>query len=93
MEVRILMRTPKGEVAPKAPPMHLIPPDQPFASASHLIGAALAGVFDQDMENLPYVQQGMKASANGRLELGHYQESRIRHFHRTLDKYMSGQLP
>jgi nitrite reductase/ring-hydroxylating ferredoxin subunit len=93
MEVRILMRTPKGEVAPKAPPMHLIPPDQPFTSASHLIGGALAGVFDQDMENLPYVQQGMKASANHRLELGHYQESRIRHFHRTLDKYMSGQLP
>lgn len=93
MEVRILMRTPPGEKPPKSAPMHLIPPDQPFASASHLIGAALAGVFDQDMGNLPYVQEGMKASANHRLELGHYQESRIRHFHATLDKYISGQLP
>jgi nitrite reductase/ring-hydroxylating ferredoxin subunit len=93
MEVRILMRTPKGEKPPKSAPMHLIPSDQPFASASHLMGAALAGVFDQDMENLPYVQEGMKASANGRLELGNYQESRIRHFHRTLDKYLSGELP
>ena len=93
MEVRILMRTPKGEKPPKTAPMHLVPPDQPFSEASHLIGAALAGVFDQDMENLPYVQQGMKASANRRLELGHYQESRIRHFHRTLDKFMEGTLP
>jgi hypothetical protein len=87
------MRIPKGETPPKTAPTFLIPDDQPFAAASHLIGAALAGVFDQDMENLPFVQQGMKASANGRLELGHYQESRVRHFHRTLDKFIDGVLP
>jgi phenylpropionate dioxygenase-like ring-hydroxylating dioxygenase large terminal subunit len=93
MEVRILMRTPVGKSAPKTAPMFLIPPDQPFSAASHLIGTALAGVFDQDMENLPHVQRGMKASHNKQLELGHYQESRIRHFHQTLDKYMDGTLP
>ena len=93
MEVRILMRRREGEPVSKGPEMFLIPDDQPFSAASHLIGAALAGVFDQDMENLPFVQQGMKASANGRLELGHYQESRVRHLHATLDKYMSGALP
>ena len=93
MEVRILMRTPPGEQPPAAAPMHLIPSDQPFASAAHLIGTALAGVFDQDMENLPHVQTGMKASANHRIELGHYQESRIRHFHRTMAKYLAGELP
>ena len=88
MEVRILMRGKPGEPKPKAPPMHLIGEDKPFASASHLIGAGLATVFDQDMANLPYVQEGMKASANRKLELGQYQESRIRHFHETLDKYL-----
>jgi phenylpropionate dioxygenase-like ring-hydroxylating dioxygenase large terminal subunit len=93
MEVRILMRTPRGEKVPKAPEMFLIGDDRPFADAAHLIGAALAGVFDQDMENLPWVQIGMKASANKALELGSYQESRIRHFHRTMDKYISGELP
>lgn len=93
MEVRILMRTPKGEKAPKTEPMFLIPDDEPFSAASHLIGAALAGVFDQDMENLPHVQQGMKSSANGKLELGSYQESRVRHFHATMDKFLSGELP
>jgi len=35
----------------------------------------------------------MKSSPNGVIELGHYQESRIRHFHRTLGKYINGQLP
>lgn len=88
MDIRILMRGKPGEPLPKAAPMHLIGEDEPFASAAHLIGAGLAGVFDQDMENLPYVQEGMKASANKRIELGKYQESRIRHFHQTLDKYL-----
>lgn len=93
MEVRLLMRTPVGEKAPKGPDMHLIPENEPFTSAGHLIGNALAGVFDQDMENLPHVQTGLKASRNKQVELGHYQESRIRHFHRTMDKYLSGELP
>ena len=93
MEVRILMRTPKGEKAPKTAPMFLIPDDQPFTAASHLIGGALANVFDQDMANLPYVQSGMKASANKLMELGHYQDSRVRHLHTTLDKYIDGSLP
>ena len=93
MEVRILMRTPKGEKAPKSAPMFLVPDGEPFAAASHLIGTALAGVFDQDMGNLPHVQEGLKASHNRQIELGHYQESRIRQFAQTMEKYLSGQLP
>ena len=93
MEVRLLMRTPKGEQPPKSAPMFLVPDGEPFAAASHLIGTALAGVFDQDMSNLPHVQTGLKASRNHRVELGHYQESRIRQFAQTMEKYLSGELP
>ncbi len=93
MEVRILKRAKKGETPDRGAEIVLIPDDQPFAYASEQIGEALAGVFDQDMENLPYVQQGMKASKNKRLELGHYQETRIRQFHATMDKYLNGALP
>ncbi|MEM7006844.1 MAG: aromatic ring-hydroxylating dioxygenase subunit alpha [Pseudomonadota bacterium] len=89
MEIRVLTRGKVGEKPPKTPPMHLIPEDEPFVSAAHLLGTGLATVFDQDMANLPYVQEGMKASGNGLLELGNYQESRIRHFHQTLDKYLN----
>ena len=93
MEVRILMRTPVGQETPKSVEMHLIPDDQPFSSAAHLLGQGLADVFDQDMSNLPFVQAGLKASANGVMQLGAYQDSRVRHFHQTLDKYISGELP
>jgi hypothetical protein len=41
------------------------------------------------MANLPYVQEGLKASKTGQVNLGDYQEIRIRHFHRTLDKYLA----
>lgn len=88
MEVRILMRKKAGEPVPD-PEMFLIGDDEPFMAAQHLIGPALAGVFDQDMMNLPYVQEGLKASANGEVQLGNYQEIRIRHFHQTLDKYLA----
>ncbi len=93
MEIRILTRVPVGQARPKGAPMHLIPDDQPFASAAHLIGSGLAKVFDQDMANLPYVQEGLKCSPNDKVELGAYQEIRIRHFHQTLDKYLAGQYP
>jgi phenylpropionate dioxygenase-like ring-hydroxylating dioxygenase large terminal subunit len=87
MEVRILMRVAPGEARPAAPKMNLLTPDQPWVDALEL-GQALASVFDQDMGNLPYVQDGLKASKNGQVQLGDYQEIRIRHFHRTLDKYL-----
>ncbi|QUD90530.1 aromatic ring-hydroxylating oxygenase subunit alpha [Phenylobacterium montanum] len=88
MEVRILTRTPPGQEKPRAPTMHLLGNDEPWTAATEL-GQALAGVFDQDMANLPYVQDGLKVSKNGLVELGDYQEIRVRHFHRTLDRYLA----
>lgn len=87
MEVRILMRLAPGAPRPPAPKMNFLTPDQPWVAAAEL-GTALASVFDQDMGNLPFVQQGLKASKTGEINLGDYQEIRIRHFHRTLDKYL-----
>jgi nitrite reductase/ring-hydroxylating ferredoxin subunit len=87
MEVRILMRVPPGQPVPRAVPMTLIPEDQPWASQKSL--GALGGVFDQDMDNIPYVHEGLKASKSGLVQLGDYQEIRIRHFHQTLDKYLA----
>ncbi len=91
MEVRILARAPNGEEKPRAVPMRMLGPDEPWATVTEW--GMLGAVFDQDMENLPYVQQGLIASPNNAVELGHYQESRIRHFHATLDKYLEGALP
>jgi hypothetical protein len=41
------------------------------------------------MGNLPFVQRGLKASARKRVLLSHYQESRLRHLHRQLDRYLN----
>ncbi|MDM7927911.1 aromatic ring-hydroxylating oxygenase subunit alpha [Blastomonas fulva] len=91
MEVRLLARKPKDGDMPEAAEMRFLGPDQPWATVTEW--GALGEVFDQDMENLPYVQEGLIASANNRVELGRYQEGRIRQFHQTMDKYLAGQLP
>jgi len=49
----------------------------------------LADVFEQDMVNLPLVQEGLKASKTGLVQFGNYQEIRIRQFQQTLDKYLA----
>ena len=91
MEVRILARTKKGEPKKRACKMRFLGEDEPWTTVTDW--GKLGAVFEQDMENLPYVQDGLIASANNRVELGNYQDSRIRHFHATLDKYLTGELP
>ena len=90
MEVRLLMRPPKGQPKPRAVEMLFLGEDEPWSSFTGWGG--LGAVFDQDMANLPYVQDGLHASPNNRVELANYQESRIRQFQQTLDKYLEGRL-
>lgn len=90
MEVRILARVKKGQPVPRGVPMHLLGPDEPWTAAAELGG--LGAVFEQDMGNLPFVQEGLHASKNGKVQLANYQEIRIRQFHETLDKYLSGEM-
>lgn len=87
MEVRILDYVEKGKPRPRAVPMKLLDEDQNWASALGVMGSIL----DQDMGNLPHVQAGMQVSKNKKLHLANYQESRIRHFHQTLDGYLKAE--
>ena len=87
MEVRILMRVPPGQKIPRSVAMHMLSDDETWSSATEL--GVLGNVFDQDMANLPYVQEGLKVSKTNQINLGDYQEIRIRQFHRTLDKYIA----
>jgi hypothetical protein len=45
-------------------------------------------VLDEDQAIMPLVQRGLRASRKGAVSLGVYQESRLRHFRRTLDEYV-----
>ncbi|HKY90715.1 MAG TPA: aromatic ring-hydroxylating dioxygenase subunit alpha [Nevskiaceae bacterium] len=85
-DVRLLGRFPEGAARPPAPPVRRLADDEPFTSAPEL--GALGAVFEQDMRNLPYMMKGLKASKKGAVSLAHYQESRIRAHHATLDRYL-----
>lgn len=84
MEVRILSPVAEGQPMAASVLMRTLEAHESWASALGVLG----GVIDQDMGNLPHVQAGMKLSKTKLLQLGNYQEVRIRHFHQTLDKYL-----
>ena len=88
MEVMLLALAPKNKPTPKPVPYHFLEADEPWTNATEL--GLLGAVFEQDMSNLPFVQQGLKAMHKPGVTLGNYQESRIRHFHQTLDQYIFG---
>ena len=90
MEVRILTRVPPGQSAPKAPPMKFLTTDQKWTEAAEL--GILGDVFEQDMDNLPFVQEGLKATLNDKVQLANYQEIQIRQFQNTVAKYVNGEL-
>ena len=46
-------------------------------------------VVDQDTENLRRIQKGLRTARKPGVTFSNYQESRIRHFHQTLDAYMA----
>lgn len=84
MDVWMLIRRPdNGDARPAAELVELGPDDhfEPYLGA-------MGTIFDQDDENMPKVQDGLKSwpgSADG-CTLGRYQESRIRFLHRILER-------
>lgn len=89
MEIIRLKRVPKGGERPKPCEVHWIADDQPFSSAEEL--GPLGLIFDQDMGNLPFVQEGLKAlGPDGQVQFGRYAEMRLRLLHQTIDKMIAG---
>jgi phenylpropionate dioxygenase-like ring-hydroxylating dioxygenase large terminal subunit len=86
MEVMLLKRHPPDLPRPRPARVHWLRDDEPWSAASEL--PILGPVIDQDMDNMPHVHEGLLASQSGLVHLGKYQEVRIRHFHRTLEKYL-----
>jgi hypothetical protein len=67
--------------------VHELGLDEPWSQAAEL--GALSTIFEQDMGNLPYVQEGLHASATGLVHFGRYSEMRIRQLHRLLDRFIA----
>lgn len=73
---------------PASGPTFTLTQEQSMAEVAEL--GLFGPLLQQDTENLQYIQDGMKASATGVLQLSRYQESGIRHFHQTLERYVEG---
>jgi phenylpropionate dioxygenase-like ring-hydroxylating dioxygenase large terminal subunit len=89
MSVRLTAPLPGGGAPrPPAAAIREIGFDESFSSMPEI--GLLSIIFDQDMSNLPRIQDGIKAAADDRalLTLGRYQEQRITHFHEVLDKML-----
>ncbi|MEZ5498310.1 MAG: aromatic ring-hydroxylating dioxygenase subunit alpha [Steroidobacteraceae bacterium] len=91
MEVMLLKRLPRSGGRPAPAPVHWLSEAESWSSASEL--PVLGAVIDQDMLNMPEVQKGLRGAPERELRLALYQESRIRHFHSTLDLYLQAGAP
>ncbi|HKY90864.1 MAG TPA: aromatic ring-hydroxylating dioxygenase subunit alpha [Nevskiaceae bacterium] len=87
-EIWFLLPKPDEGPAPPAAKERRLAPGEPWANCAEL--GIYGPIVDQDMVNLPRIHKGLKAARKPGLTLAHYQESRIRHFHRTLGEYVEG---
>jgi nitrite reductase/ring-hydroxylating ferredoxin subunit len=88
-EVFFLRPVPKDGKRPMpAEPIRLAD-DQSFKKAEGM-DPGFGAILDQDTENLMLQQEGLEATAKPGITLGNYQEIRVRHFERSVDKYTNG---
>jgi phenylpropionate dioxygenase-like ring-hydroxylating dioxygenase large terminal subunit len=86
MDIMLLEPVPESG-RPAASPTRVLEEGQRWADAPEL--GYLGRIFDQDTSTMGRVQRGLEAGGPDTV-LARYQESRIRHFHRTLDEYLQG---
>ena len=88
MEIMLLFASPDEGPPPPPSSTTKLGPNDSWSNAAALGGAGM--VVDQDTDNLIRVQRGLQANKRGTVTLAAYQESRIRHFHETLEHYLTG---
>jgi nitrite reductase/ring-hydroxylating ferredoxin subunit len=87
IDIMVLEPVPADGPRPPAPPTRYIGPDESWSDAPEL--GVFGRVFNQDGSTFRRVQRGLRASVRSSTTLARYQESRIRHFHATLDDYLA----
>lgn len=71
---------------PKPAPVHWLGEDEDWTHAPEL--GFLARVFNQDTFNLSKVQRGLHAARHTHVTFARYQETKIRHFHTLLGRWL-----
>ena len=86
-EVFLLAQAPASGERPKPPACRWLQPGETFGDITEI--GLLGPVFDQDMANMPFIQQGLKSLKRPGIQLARYQENRIRHYHQILDRWIA----
>lgn len=86
VDIMLLEPVPDGEPRPSPAPTHVLAPDETFVDAPEL--GYLGRILNQDGSTFGRIQRGLHASVKPTITLSQYQESRVRHFHATLDAYL-----
>jgi phenylpropionate dioxygenase-like ring-hydroxylating dioxygenase large terminal subunit len=87
MDIFQLMPFDKSKGRPPAAKVHILSDEEDWTQAPE-INVFLGRVSNQDTANMAPVQNGMKASSSKFVQYSEYQESRIRHFHGLLEKWV-----
>ena len=78
----------KGDEKPAPAPVHWLEDHETFTDAEEL--GMLGKVFDQDLFNMPRVQQGLESTHKPGVTLANYQESKVRWLHTLLTEWVEG---
>jgi hypothetical protein len=87
-EVMFLRPAPKDGKRPEPAEPIRLEDSQSFKEAPGM-DPGFGAILDQDTDNLLLQQEGIEASAKRGLTLGNYQEVRIRHFEKAVEKYLA----
>jgi hypothetical protein len=90
-EIILLVHLPEGAPLPPDTRMRMVAEDEHFVDCAELGGGG--GIYDQDMEGLRRVQQGLHADGLDHLTLAGHQEQTIRGFLEDVDTYVRGTKP
>ncbi|UTH76459.1 Rieske 2Fe-2S domain-containing protein [Chromobacterium sp. IIBBL 290-4] len=82
-----LVDVPKGGMRPAPAATIHMGPDDTYEAAG-VLPDWLGYIYDQDMDNIKNMREGLKAVNDDPLVLSAYHESRIRHLHATLMSYL-----
>jgi phenylpropionate dioxygenase-like ring-hydroxylating dioxygenase large terminal subunit len=86
IDIMVLHPLPEDGGRPPPAKTRYLGPDESWTDAPEL--GVFGRVFNQDGSTFRRIQRGLRASVRQRTTLGRYQESRIRHFHATLDAHI-----
>jgi nitrite reductase/ring-hydroxylating ferredoxin subunit len=87
MECIFLAPIPEDGDYEPASEIHWLEPDDDWTAAPELGG--LAKIFNQDQRNLPFVYEGLKATAREHVRFADYNELKLRHWHQLYEQWVA----